>query len=54
MTRTFTTADGGTIDVTRHGAEVDIHLRDASGRTVATVVVRDGDASVVLLSLANA
>ncbi|GAA2781591.1 hypothetical protein GCM10019017_28150 [Streptomyces showdoensis] len=35
---TLQTRDGGTVTVTRHGALVDMHLRNAAGRTVATVV----------------
>ncbi|MGW6061711.1 hypothetical protein [Streptomyces sp. NPDC055189] len=34
---TVATTDGGTVTVTRCGELVDIHVRDSSGRTVATV-----------------
>lgn len=34
------TRDAGTVTVTRCGALVDIHVRDAEGRTVATVARR--------------
>lgn len=54
MTTTFTTVDGGTIDVTRRDAEVDIHLKDKTGRTVATVELASGDASALLACLADA
>ncbi|MBT2401294.1 hypothetical protein AB0M39_33485 [Streptomyces sp. NPDC051907] len=54
MTCTFTTADGGTVDVTRRGIEVDMHLRDPAGRTVATVVLPADDASALVDELANA
>lgn len=38
---TMATTDGGTVTVTRcGGALVDIHVRDSSGRTVATVTRR--------------
>ncbi len=39
---TLPTLDGGTVEVTRCGALVDIRVRDAEGRTVATVVRRAG------------
>lgn len=41
---TLPSRDGGTVTVTRCGALVDIHVRDAEGRTVATVTRRAGDA----------
>ncbi|MFE3591967.1 hypothetical protein ACFXOY_31190 [Streptomyces niveus] len=47
----FTTADGGTVDVTRMGITVDIHVRDAAGRTVATVAMNDDDATALLADL---
>lgn len=37
------TRDGGTVEITRYGALVDYHLRDSSGRTVATVTRRAGE-----------
>ncbi|MFE9569219.1 hypothetical protein ACFYMW_12075 [Streptomyces sp. NPDC006692] len=37
------TRDGGTIEITRCGALVDIHVRNAGGRTVATVARRAGE-----------
>lgn len=42
------TRDGGTAEITRCGALVDIHVRDAEGRTVATVTRRAGEASRLL------
>ncbi|MFF2543972.1 hypothetical protein ACFVUY_15555 [Kitasatospora sp. NPDC058063] len=35
---TIPTADGGTVEITRRGNVLDMHLRDSSGETVATVV----------------
>lgn len=40
---TLRTHDGGTVEITRSGAMVDIHVRDASGRSVATVTRRAGE-----------
>lgn len=42
------TRDGGTIEVTRCGALVDLHVRDATGRTVASVTRRAGDTALLL------
>ncbi|WP_188278954.1 hypothetical protein [Streptomyces sp. CBMA370] len=47
----FTTSDGGTVDVTRVGITVDIHVRNAAGRTVATVTMNDDDAAGLLADL---
>ncbi|MFJ7061105.1 hypothetical protein ACIQVA_25840 [Streptomyces microflavus] len=44
----MTTRDGGTATVTRCGELVDIHVRDRSGRTVATVTRRAGEAARLL------
>lgn len=40
---TLPTLDGGTIEITRYGALADYHVRDSSGRTVATVTRRAGE-----------
>ncbi len=45
---TLPARDGGTVTVTRYGALVDIHVRDASGRTVATVTRAAGVAAALL------
>ncbi|MGX4737089.1 hypothetical protein [Kitasatospora griseola] len=45
---TIDTADGGTVTVTRCGELVDVHVRDADGRTVATVTRRAGEAVALL------
>ncbi|MFE2977484.1 hypothetical protein [Streptomyces sp. NPDC059258] len=45
---TVPTRDGGTVEITRCGALVDLHVRDAEGRTVATVVRRACEAARIL------
>ncbi|MFD7611011.1 hypothetical protein [Streptomyces sp. NPDC059828] len=40
----FSTVDGGTVEVIRVGLEFDFHMRDAAGRTVATVRMNSDDA----------
>lgn len=40
----FDTADGGTIEARRMGLMWDMHLRNARGETVATVVINSDDA----------
>ncbi|MFJ2783666.1 MULTISPECIES: hypothetical protein [unclassified Streptomyces] len=52
MTAILPTRDGGTVTVTRRGRLVDMHVRDAEGRTVATVV-RPADQADTLLSVAS-
>ncbi|MFI1099816.1 hypothetical protein [Streptomyces melanogenes] len=42
------TRDGGTVEITRCGALVDIHVRDRKGRTVATVTRRAGEGALLL------
>lgn len=49
---TLPTRDGGTIEITRCGPLVDIHVRDSGGRTVATVTRRAGDAVRMLAGYA--
>lgn len=45
---TMTTRDGGTVTATHCGELVDIHVRDRSGRTVATVTRRAREAARLL------
>ncbi|WP_369376092.1 hypothetical protein [Streptomyces sp. cg36] len=45
---TVPTRDGGTVEITRCGALVDVHVRDAEGRTVATVTRRAGEGALLL------
>jgi 3-deoxy-D-arabino-heptulosonate 7-phosphate (DAHP) synthase len=40
---TIHTADGSSVNVTPRGLEFDLHVRDAAGRTVATVVMNQDD-----------
>ncbi|MDJ0461990.1 hypothetical protein [Streptomyces sp. H27-C3] len=47
----FTTADGSTVEVTRVGIRSDIHVRDAAGRTVATVTMNGHDTAGLLTNL---
>lgn len=48
---TYTTADGSTIEINRRGIMVDLHVRNAAGRTVATVVMNDDDAYALVADL---
>lgn len=47
-TQHFTTADGSTIEVTRVGIRYDVHVRNAAGRTVATVDMSEDDLSALV------
>lgn len=40
---TFDTATGGTVEATRVGVEFDLNVRNAAGRTVATVRMDEGE-----------
>ncbi|MFF3312487.1 hypothetical protein [Streptomyces sp. NPDC002952] len=40
---TIHTADGSSVTVTPRGIEYDLHVRDAAGRTVATVEMSQDD-----------
>jgi hypothetical protein len=40
----FNTANGGTMELTRVGSMADIHVKDASGRTIATVTMSNAEA----------
>lgn len=50
----FCTANGSTIEIRPNGINVDMHLRDASGRTVATVVMSKYDAWSLVCDLEDA
>ncbi|MDH6625748.1 hypothetical protein M2271_003559 [Streptomyces sp. LBL] len=41
--RTIHTADGSSVTITPRGIEYDLHVRNAAGETVATVVMTAGD-----------
>ncbi|MFG2292035.1 hypothetical protein [Streptomyces sp. NPDC048603] len=45
---TIHTADGSTVTITPRGIEYDLHVRDAAGRTVATVVMSADDYRALL------
>lgn len=47
----YATRDGGTVEVTRIGAYVDLHLRNAAGMTTATVHATYAESVRLLLSL---
>lgn len=49
----FETYNGGTIEITHHAASVDMHLRAADGRTVATVEMSPDDADGLIRDLRN-
>jgi hypothetical protein len=42
--RTFNLPNGGTVTFTRKGVGYDVHLRDASGATTATLDLSDWEA----------
>ena len=47
--RSYTTADGGTIEVRHAGARwFDLHVRNAAGSTVATVSLSEDDLYALL------
>lgn len=48
---TYNTHDGGTVEATRRGYLVDLHVRDAAGRTVATVEMSTNDAYALVAEL---
>lgn len=50
---TLPTGNGGTVEITCIGALVDIHVRDATGRTVATVTRRAGVPLIAVVSTAR-
>lgn len=39
----ITTADGSTVEITRVGLRYDVHVRNASGATIATVDMNTED-----------
>lgn len=42
------TSDGSSVTITPRGIEYDLHVRDAAGRTVATVVMSADDLDALL------
>lgn len=51
--RTIHTADGSTVTITPRGIEYDLHVRDAAGRTVATVEMSQDDLDALYTDLAD-
>ncbi|MFB8107301.1 hypothetical protein ACFC3O_31600 [Streptomyces sp. NPDC056007] len=49
----YRTADGGTVEITRTGTTFDMHARDASGRSVATVEMNTRQAFALIQELKN-
>lgn len=47
----YATSDGGTVEVIRAGAYVDLHLRNAAGATTATVHTTYAESVRLLLGL---
>jgi hypothetical protein len=47
----FRAADGSTIELTPRGHLVDMHVKSATGRTVATVVKTTDEASALIAGL---
>ncbi|MGI5347015.1 hypothetical protein ACQEU8_02330 [Streptomyces sp. CA-250714] len=47
----YHTHDGGTVEAERRGYLVDLHVRDAAGRTIATVEMGTEEASALLRDL---
>ncbi|MFD3361604.1 hypothetical protein ACFWW5_00690 [Streptomyces albidoflavus] len=52
--RTIHTADGSTVTVTPRGIEYDLHVRNAAGRTVATVEMSRADYLALLAEMREA
>ncbi len=48
---TIHTADGSTVSITPRGIEYDLHVRDAAGRTVATVEMSQDDLDALYLEM---
>ncbi|MET7939658.1 hypothetical protein [Streptomyces sp. NPDC005302] len=52
--RTIHTADGSSVTITPRGIEYDLHVRDAAGRTMATVAMNADDLEALRLDMADA
>ncbi|WP_405620275.1 hypothetical protein [Streptomyces sp. NBC_00076] len=46
--RTIPTADGSSVTITPRGIEYDLHLRDAAGRSIATVEMNEDDVKALI------
>jgi len=49
--RTFETVEGWTIEAQWRGIRIDLHVRNAAGRTVATVELNEDDAAALVADL---
>jgi hypothetical protein len=49
--QTYTTRNGGTLEVIRTGALTDMHVKNEAGETVATVVKPHAEAVPLILAL---
>jgi hypothetical protein len=48
---TIHTADGSTVTVTPRGIEYDLHVRNAKGTTIATVVMNQDDLDALYMGM---
>ncbi|MEU1200137.1 hypothetical protein ABZ446_28480 [Streptomyces sp. NPDC005813] len=48
---TIHTADGSSVTITPRGVEYDLHIRDAAGRTIATVEMSQDDLDALYLEM---
>jgi hypothetical protein len=53
MNRKYDTFDGGSVEITRIGVTYDLHVRSATGETVATVTMPERQAEELLRELQN-
>jgi hypothetical protein len=49
--QTYTTRNGGTLEIIRNGALTDMHVKDGAGETVATVVKPHAEVVPLILAL---
>jgi hypothetical protein len=49
--QTYTTRNGGSLEVIRNGALTDLHVKDPAGETVATVVKPHAEAVPLIATL---
>lgn len=49
--RTIHTADGSSVTITPRGIEYDLHVRNARGDTIATVVMNQDDVDALYLEM---
>jgi hypothetical protein len=49
--QTYTTRNGGSLEVDRNGAFTDLHLKDPAGETIATVVKPHAEAVPLIAAI---